>query len=303
MYKRKAKWLVLSLSIVMLVSLLTACAQQPAVTPNQDPDPQPLVAAEVLTEAAKDLLNNLPDGNFILAADKALSLLEQNPDAILWVDMRTADVYSAGHIPGAVNIPYAQTAQFLEVLPTNKQIVFQCYSGQTSAQVTALANLLGFNAVSFAGGMNFGWAPLGLAEDTLETTENPLPAANTPDLDEREQIIWDAVVDYFSDTSLVTSPADLHALLEENPDAIMVLDIRSEADFANGHIEGAVNIPFKQVGASFDQLPTNRPIYITCYSGQTAGITLAALRVAGFNAFSVSRGMIGWNGAELPVVK
>ncbi len=301
MYNPKVKWLGLLLSMVMLVSLLTACTQ-PAVTPDPDPTPA-LVAAEVLTEAAQELLNNLPSGNHIMPADQALSLMEQNPDAIFWVDMRTADVYSAGHIPGAVNIPYAQTAEYLDVLPTNKQIIFQCYSGQTSAQVTALAQMLGFNAVSFAGGMNFGWTPLGLGEDTLETTENPLPAAQTPELDEREQIIWDAVVDYFQNTSLVTSPADLHALLQENPDAIMVLDTRSEADFANGHIEGAVNIPFKQLGSSFDQLPTNRQIYVTCYSGQTAGISIAALRVAGFNALSLSRGMTGWNGAELPIVK
>lgn len=302
MQNRTMKWLAVLLSMVMLVSLLTACGEKPPVTPDPDP-PTALVPEEVLTEAAQNLLNNLPDGNFIMPADQALSLMEQNPDAIFWVDMRTPDVYAAGHIEGAVNIPYAQTAEYLNVLPANKQIIFQCYSGQTSAQVAALAQMLGFNAVSFAGGMNFGWTPLGLSEDTLETTENALPAATTPELDEKEQIIWDAVVAYFSNTSLVTSPADLDALLTENPDAIVVLDTRAESDFAAGHIDGAVNIPFKQVGASFDQLPTNRPIYVVCYSGQTAGITIGALRVAGFNALSLSRGMIGWNGAELPVVK
>ena len=127
-----------------------------------------------------------------------MSLNDENPDAVFWVDMRSAEDYAKGHITNAVNIPYAKTGEMLEVIPMNKQVIFQCYSGQTSAQVTALANMLGFNAVSFRGGMNFGWAPLNLGEDTLQTTENKLPEAKTPELDEEQQILWDAVKAYFN---------------------------------------------------------------------------------------------------------
>ena len=82
----------------------------------------------------------------------------------------------------------------------------------------------------------------------------------------------------------------------------MVLDIRSAEDFAKGHIDTASHIAFKEVGANLDQLPTNKPVYVVCYTGQTAGITMAPLRLMGINAMSLNRGMTGWTGAELPVV-
>lgn len=314
----KKRILSMLLVLIMMLSILTACSpkeepvtpeptppvEEPAEEPTPEPEPEPaLVKEDVLREAALNLLNNIPDNNFIMAADAALELSEENPDAIFWVDLRSAEDYAKGHIVGAVNIPFAQLGANLEVLPSNKQIIMQCYSGQTSAQAAALAQMLGFNAVSFRGGMNFGWAPLELGEDTLEMDENPLPAAKAPSLDERGQIVWDAVKAYFPpEKNNIIAPADLLALVEENPDAITVLDIRSADDYAAGHIETAKHIAFKQVGANIDQVPTNRPVYVTCYTGQTAGITIAPMRIMGYNAISLNRGMTGWDGAELPKV-
>lgn len=316
----KKRILSMLLVLIMMLSILTACspkeepatpeptppAEEPAEEPTPEPEPEPepaLVKEDVLREAALNLLNNIPDNNFIMAADAALELAEENPDAIFWVDLRSAEDYAKGHIVGAVNIPFAQLGDHLDVLPTNKQVIMQCYSGQTSAQAAALAQMLGFNAVSFRGGMNFGWAPLELGEDTLEMDENPLPAAKAPSLDEAGQIVWDAVKAYFPpDKNNIIAPADLLALVEENPDAITVLDIRSAEDYAAGHIETAKHIAFKQVGANIEQIPTNRPVYVTCYTGQTAGITIAPMRIMGYNAISLNRGMTGWDGAELPKV-
>jgi len=297
---RKSKIVSLLLVFVMMFSFLAACNQTP--TPPTPPPAPALVPAEVIAAAVEEFLTTIPDNNYIMAADAALGLNDENPDAIFWVDMRSAEDYAKGHITNAVNIPYPKTGELLEVIPMNKQIIFQCYSGQTSAQVAALANMLGFNAVSFRGGMNFGWAPLELGEDTLQTTENKLPEAKTPDLDEEQQILWDAVKAYFGDTNFVVAAADLNDLVTENPDAIMVLDIRSAEDFAKGHIDTASHIAFKEVGANLDQLPTNKPVYVVCYTGQTAGITMAPLRLMGINAMSLNRGMTGWTGAELPVV-
>lgn len=315
--RNKARIISLLLVLMMFATVLTACAPKaepaPAPAPAEQPAPAPepapapaepaLVPEDVLKEAALNLLNNIPDNNFIMASDAALALAEENPDAVLWVDLRSAEDYAKGHITNSVNIPWATLGENLEVLPMNKQIIFQCYSGQTSAQATALAQMLGFNAVSFRGGMNFGWAPLNLGEDSLQMDANPLPAAKAPDLDEKEQIIWDAVVAYFPpEKNNIIAPADLLALVEENPDAITVLDIRSAEDYAKGHIETSKNIPFKTVGANTDQIPMNRPVYVTCYTGQTAGITIAPLRIMGYNAISLNRGMTGWDGEALPTV-
>lgn len=318
--QKKTKFLSMLLVLVMMLTFLTACApaEEPAepeepVTPVEEPAEEPeeeeepaepaLVPEDVLKEAAVELLNNIPDNNFIMPAEEALALKEENPDAIFWVDLRSPEDYAAGHITGAVNIPYAKVGEHLEVLPMNKQIVFQCYSGQTSAQVTSVATMLGFNAVSFRSGMKFGWAPLELGEDTLEMEANELPEAKTPELDEKGQILWDAAKDYFVEgENYIISPEDLKAIVEENPDAVTVLSIRTAEDYAKGHVPTAIHIPFKEVGANIDTIPMNRPVYVYCYTGQTAGITIGAMRMMGYNAISLNRGTTGWADAGFELV-
>ena len=302
--KKMKKLLSLILVLMMMAAVFAGCGgkEEPPVdvdvedeVEDEVEDVVELDADEVRLEGALSVLNNIPDNNFIMAADEALQLFEDNPGNVFWVDLRSPDDYAAGHIAGAVNIPYGKMGENWGVLPKNKQIIFQCYSGQTSAQVTSLAQMLGFNAVSFRGGMKFGWAPLGLDESTLVTEPTELPAAVTPDLDAKGQILWDAAVNYFKPgENFIIGAEELNALVEDNPDAIQVVDIRQQDAYDEGHIPGAILIPFKTVGQNLDKLSKTKPIYITCYTGQTAGITLPMLRVAGFNAYSLSRGMTGW---------
>jgi rhodanese-related sulfurtransferase len=78
-----------------------------------------------------------------------------------------------------------------------------------------------------------------------------------------------------------------------------IIDIRSAADFALGHIENAVNVPSKDVltyleGTTDDD--SKDEINIVCYSGQTAAWVTCLLRLAGYdNAYSMGFGMCSWN--------
>ena len=314
--QKKTKFLSMLLVLVMMLTVLTACApaapaepapvepapvEEPAEEPEEPAEPA-LVPEDVLKEAAVEFLNSIPD-DMITKADVALALKEENPDAVFWVDLRSAEDYATGHITGAVNIPYGKVGEHLDVLPMNKQIIFQCYSGQTSAQVAAIANILGFKAVSFFGGMKFGWTPLELGQDTLEMEANELPEAKMPELDEKGQILWDAAKAYFKEgENFIISPEDLNAIVEENPDAVTVLSIRRLEDYQAGHIPTAIHIPYKEVGANIDTIPMNRPVYVYCYTGQTAGVTIGAMRMMGYNAISMSRGTAGWEEAGFELV-
>ena len=42
----------------------------------------------------------------------------------------------------------------------------------------------------------------------------------------------------------------------------LILDIRSEEDYAKGHLKGAVNVPFKEVVGVLDQLPRQQRIVV-----------------------------------------
>ena len=314
------RFLSLVLALVLVFTVLTGCGapavveekppvvETPAPAPEKEPEtpeaPVALDEKEVLTAAASGYLSTLPEKFNAMSAKDALQLLEDNPGQVMLIDLKSKEDYDAGHIKGAVNIPFAELGKNLDRLPKNKQIILQCYSGQTSSEATSLTRILGFNTFNFQGGFNFGWKPLELGDDTLETTENPLPDAVAPTLNEEEQIVWDAVAKFFNDgKSYIEKPEDVHELVTSNPGAVYVLDIRSQEDYDKGHIETAEHIAFKEVGDNFDKLPTNKPIYLACYTGQTAAQVLSMLRIAGYNAFSISRGMTGWDGAELPVVQ
>ncbi|MBU1099462.1 MAG: rhodanese-like domain-containing protein [Bacteroidetes bacterium] len=76
-----------------------------------------------------------------------------------------------------------------------------------------------------------------------------------------------------------------------------VIDIRAEADFANGHIQGAVNVSAGNLITHIEGLTTNyTTIVIACYSGQTASFGTSILRLLGHdNVKSLKFGMSSWN--------
>jgi len=68
-----------------------------------------------------------------------------------------AEYENPGHIPGAVCFPPKTSLvsdAMLKNLPTDKTIVIYCYTGQTSAQMAAYLQILGYDAKSLLYGMN-----------------------------------------------------------------------------------------------------------------------------------------------------
>ncbi len=75
------------------------------------------------------------------------------------IDVRSAEHYAAGHIPGAINMDAKKMFATAELakLPKGKQIISYCYSGQTASQVTAALRMLGYDAYNMQFGMP-SWA-------------------------------------------------------------------------------------------------------------------------------------------------
>lgn len=88
--------------------------------------------------------------------------------------------------------------------------------------------------------------------------------------------------------------ADLNAFLAK----YYILDIRSSADFTNGHIQGAKNITFSNILTEAAN-SGGKPILMVCYTGQTACYATGLLRLYGFSsAQALKWGMSGWNSAN-----
>ncbi len=76
-----------------------------------------------------------------------------------------------------------------------------------------------------------------------------------------------------------------------------VFDIRGAADYEAGHIPGAINVTLGNIVSSASSY-TDKPILVVCYTGQTAGHAVVALRLSGYaNATVLKWGMAGWNPA------
>jgi rhodanese-related sulfurtransferase len=75
------------------------------------------------------------------------------------IDLRSAEDYALGHVPGAanVNIKTMFTPAELAKLPADKQIVGYCYSGQSCSQAVAGLRMLGYDAYNMSFGMP-SWA-------------------------------------------------------------------------------------------------------------------------------------------------
>ncbi len=84
--------------------------------------------------------------------------------------------------------------------------------------------------------------------------------------------------------------------VHENLSNYYIMDIRKPEDFANGHIEGAVNSSLANIVK--DAKDVTKQIVVVCYTGQTAAHAVVALRLSGHtNAQVLKWGMSGWNEA------
>lgn len=89
-----------------------------------------------------------------------------------------------------------------------------------------------------------------------------------------------------------------------NHEEAIVLDVRSMAEFKDGHIVNAINIPLNGLGNNLKQLEKHKgkPIVAVCRSGSRSGSACSMLRKNGFeNVKNLRGGMMAWENANLPV--
>lgn len=65
----------------------------------------------------------------------------------------------------------------------------------------------------------------------------------------------------------------------------MIIDVRTKAEYASGHIKGAINIPLDQIDASVKKIKAKNKMVITCCrSGRRSGIAADILNRKGVKA-------------------
>lgn len=84
----------------------------------------------------------------------------------------------------------------------------------------------------------------------------------------------------------------------------VVLDVRTESEFKEGHISNALNMDWNNeaVEAELKKLDPNKSYFVYCLGGGRSASAAEFLRLNGFkNVYELNGGMMKWKAANLPI--
>ena len=191
--------------------------------------------------------------------------LTAEPDVMV-LDLRRPEAFGGAHIRGAINIGTGQNLSLWAgwLLSSKSRIVLVNDEGDDEDSRRGLVRVGLDNIVGFLKGGMASWISAGLAfERTI-------------------QVSVEDVRDRSKDK--------------------LVLDVRSEAEWKSGHIEGAMHIMLGDMPQKVQSLPKDRPIVTVCGSGYRSSIAASGLAKNGFsNVESMHGGMAAWNKRKFAV--
>jgi rhodanese-related sulfurtransferase len=312
-----SKKLQVLLGLLMVFSLiLGACA--PAAEPVVEEPQAPVVEEQPQAPVVEEPVVVAPDAQVLftalvaeLPADKgfgsvsATKLNEELVDkAPFLLDVReAAEVEKDGYIEGAVNIPVREVLANLDKLPgLDEPIVVYCASGHRGSMILASLKLLGYTNVRNLGGGLGAWKKASLPVVTGSMPAAP-EAISTPIV--ADQPLYDMLNGFFAEMPDNFYSVKADALAEElTGTPPVIIDVRTTAEWdKDGHIEGAINIPFSDFFANLDKLPAqDQRIVVMCASGHRGGMIMMALRLMGYtDVVNLGGGLGAWKTAKLPV--
>lgn len=65
-------------------------------------------------------------------------------------------------------------------------------------------------------------------------------------------------------------------------DGAILVDVRSEGEFASGHVDGAVNVPVQRIERLADKAARDKAIVVYCRSGARSASAASTLKRLGF---------------------
>ncbi len=98
------------------------------------------------------------------------------------------------------------------------------------------------------------------------------------------------------------SVSDANAMIQSSPN-LLVVDVRTPQEYAQGHLKGATNIPLSDLPVQIGGLDRNRPILVYCQTGVRSAQASAILVNAGFTqVYDMDGGITAWINSGYPTV-
>lgn len=93
--------------------------------------------------------------------------------------------------------------------------------------------------------------------------------------------------------------ADINAGIAEyeTTDGAVLLDVRTEKEYHDGHIDGSVNLPLDRISFIEDTVKDkSTPLYVHCYSGSRSGQAVSYLKKIGYTNATNIGGISSYHG-------
>jgi len=166
--------------------------------------------------------------------------------AFVLIDARTAPEYQEAHIKDAINIPDKELQKNMGFLPQDKSALLVIYcNGVKCGKSKRLAGQL---------------EPLGYknimiySEGIPVWEEKALPIVAGPEYGKKIE-------------TTKVAPADLKKMLDGGKADFVIVDVRDSAEFKEGHIPTAINIPSETFASGSGVLPKEKKIIVYCNTG------------------------------------
>lgn len=106
-----------------------------------------------------------------------------------------------------------------------------------------------------------------------------------------------------SDLQTLPDIVDVQTVSEiKDREGVIVIDVREQWEYDEGHIPGVTLIPMGEVASRLDEIPTDQEVILTCRSGNRSGQITAFLQEQGYdNVHNMDGGILAWEAAGLPV--
>ena len=94
-------------------------------------------------------------------------------------------------------------------------------------------------------------------------------------------------------SDIAIEPERVAGWLADDP-ALQVVDVREPYEREAGHIAGTRHIELNKLSAEAASLDAQRPVVFYCRVGARSAMAAQALRAAGFEAYTMSGGIVRW---------
>ncbi len=164
------------------------------------------------------------------------------------VDARTNEQFDEAHVPGAISANAGDTGfatKVAQVVSPQTELIVVAGSDEYELAAAELLGAIGLTVTGFLAGGMTAW----------RSEDRPVERVAT------------IAADQIGDPELGST---------------LVLDVRGEDEFARGHVEGALNIPYAELLGRLSELPRDRPIATLCSGGKRSGLAASILQREGF---------------------